>query len=361
MQVGMATIFQNPFERRTDREVYTEELRLANLAEPLGFDSIWGVEHHFTDYTMCPDVTQFLTYMAGKTEHVKLGSMVIVLPWHDPVRVAEQVSMLDHISGGRMILGLGRGIGRVEFEGFRIPMEESRGRFIESAELLIEGLERGYLEYQGEHFSIPRKDIRPRPFKSFKGRTYAAAVSPESLPIMAKLGIGILIIPQKPWELVEQDLAVYNQVYREVNAAAPPQTVCAGWVFCDEDESRARELAERYIGGYWDSVLRHYEFAGDHLKQTRGYEYYGAFAERLKGNGDGAKASIEFFMNLQIWGTPEQCAEKIADRVRRTNAGTFTGVFSYAGMPWDEAERNLRLFAGQVLPRVKELDAVTVR
>ena len=67
MHVGMATVFQNPKKSRTDLEVYRNELRLADLAEPLGFESIWGVEHHFTDYTMCPDVLQFLTYMAGRT------------------------------------------------------------------------------------------------------------------------------------------------------------------------------------------------------------------------------------------------------------------------------------------------------
>ena len=67
MHVGMAAVFQNPGKARTDREVYRNELRLADLAEPLGFESIWGVEHHFTDYTMCPDVLQFLTYMAGST------------------------------------------------------------------------------------------------------------------------------------------------------------------------------------------------------------------------------------------------------------------------------------------------------
>ena len=93
MQLGFAAIFQNPENSTTDGEVYRNELRLANLAEPLGFDSIWGVEHHFTDYTMCPDVLQFLTYMAGRTTRVKLGSMVVVLPWHDPIRVAELESI----------------------------------------------------------------------------------------------------------------------------------------------------------------------------------------------------------------------------------------------------------------------------
>ena len=143
MHLGMAAIFQNPENQVTDGEVYANELRLAALAEPLGFDSVWGVEHHFTDYTMCPDVLQFLTYMAGRTQRIRLGSMVVVLPWHDPVRVAEQVSMLDHISEGRLILGLGRGAGRIEFEGFGIDMGESRERFVEAAEIVLTGLEQG--------------------------------------------------------------------------------------------------------------------------------------------------------------------------------------------------------------------------
>ncbi|MBT5203683.1 MAG: LLM class flavin-dependent oxidoreductase, partial [Gammaproteobacteria bacterium] len=120
MHIGFAPVFQNLGKNRTDLEVYQEELAMARRAEPMGFDSVWSVEHHFTDYTMVPDVTQFLSYMAGCTERVQLGSMVIVLPWHDPVRVAEEIAMLDNLSNGRMILGIGRGLGRVEFDGFRV-------------------------------------------------------------------------------------------------------------------------------------------------------------------------------------------------------------------------------------------------
>ena len=77
MHVGMSVIFQGQGEGRTDRNVYRNELRLGDLAEPLGFESIWGVEHHFTDYTMCPDVVQFLSYMAGHSKTLKLGTMVM--------------------------------------------------------------------------------------------------------------------------------------------------------------------------------------------------------------------------------------------------------------------------------------------
>jgi len=202
MHVGMASVFQNPNKGRADREVYRNELRLADLAEPLGYESVWGVEHHFTDYTSAPTCCKFLTYVAGRTQRAQLGSMVVVLPWHDPMRVAEEVAMLDNISDGRLILGLGRGAGKVEFDGFRLPMDESRQRFVESAEMLLKGLESGWCEYDGTFVKQPRAAIRPAPFKSFRGRTYAAAVSPESLPIMARLGVGILIIPQKPWHEV---------------------------------------------------------------------------------------------------------------------------------------------------------------
>jgi alkanesulfonate monooxygenase SsuD/methylene tetrahydromethanopterin reductase-like flavin-dependent oxidoreductase (luciferase family) len=353
MHVGMATIFQNPGRRRTDRDVYREELRLADLAEPLGFDSIWSVEHHFTDYTMCPDVLQFLTYMAGRTRRVSLGSMVVVLPWHDPLRVAEEVSMLDAISDGRLILGLGRGAGKVEFDGFRLSMDESRDRFVESAQMLLRGLETGVVEFDGRYVKQPKKAIRPAPFKTFRGRTYAAAVSPESVPIMAELGVGMLIIPQKPWGEVAKELAAYREVYRRVNCMDAPPPICAGWTFCDPDPDRAREMARRYVGGYFESVLEHYQFAGEHLKTMKGYEYYGKFSEKIATYG--AHGVIDFFVDLQVAGTPEQCYEKILDIRRRVGNDHFVGVFSYAGMPYDEAERNLRLFARDVVPELQKL------
>jgi alkanesulfonate monooxygenase SsuD/methylene tetrahydromethanopterin reductase-like flavin-dependent oxidoreductase (luciferase family) len=355
MHVGMAAIFQNPEQARSDREVWRDDLRLALMAESLGFESLWGVEHHFTDYTMCPDVLQYLTFLAGATENVQLGSMVVVLPWHNPMRVAEQIAVLDHVSNGRFVLGLGRGLGRVEFDGFGVSMDTSRERFTESAEMILTGLERGYCEYDGKIIKQVRRDIRPKPFKSFKGRSYAAAVSPESGPVIAKLGLGMLIIPQKPWEAVTEELRNYNAVYQEVNGVAPPPSVCAGWVFCDENAGRAEELARKYIGGYWHTVLKHYELRGDHLAKTKGYESYGRMQELASAPG-GADAMIDFFLGLQVWGTPERCYQTIVDTQKRIGSDRFVGVFSYAGMSAQESERNMRLFARTVLPELNKYE-----
>jgi len=357
MHVGMSVIFQNPGERIPDRQVYEQDLSLALQAEGLGFESVWSVEHHFTDYTMCPDVFQFLTYMAGATSKVQLGSMVCVLPWHDPLRVAEQVAMLDNLSGGRVILGMGRGTGKVEFDGFRTEMDSARLRFKESTELVLGALENGYAEYHGEVIDQPRVDIRPRPFKSFRGRAYAAAVSPDSARIMAEMGVGILIVPQKPWKAVRRELQDYRDVYREANGSEPPPPMVAGWTFVDESADRAETKAREFIGGYWDSIIEHYEFDQPHLKDIPGYEHHGLMYDRLTAPG-GMEAMTDFFVDLQIWGTPGQVTEKIVNLQDETYMDGYMGVFSYAGMPIEEADRSMKLFARTVMPELQALAPV---
>ncbi len=114
----------------SDSQVYDDELALGVQVEPLGFDSIWTVEHHFTPYTMIPNPFQLLTYFAAKTSRVDMGTMVVVLPWHDPIRVVEEASMLDNLLQGRRLrLGVGRGAAKLEFDGLGIEMDTSASDF----------------------------------------------------------------------------------------------------------------------------------------------------------------------------------------------------------------------------------------
>jgi len=352
MHVGYGAVFQNPNNQMSDRDVWKNEIRLAEMAEPLGFDSVWGVEHHFDDYTMCPDVVQFLTYMAGRTKTAKLGSMVVVLPWHDPIRVAEQISMLDHVSNGRMIFGMGRGLARIEYEGFRLDMNEGRNLFVEHAELIMKALETGIME-GGRMIRQPAREVRPFPFKSFKGRTYAAAVSPESMPIMAKLGVGLLVIPQKPWDAVKADFEVYHRVWKEVNGATPPpKPLSGGFVFVDENKDRAEEQAMKWLSGNYKTVIKHYEMTSEKFGTAKSYESYRAVNKFIAKHGiDGAAND---FAQLMPWGIPDMVLEKLSFIKKTIDAHGFMLNFSYGGMPYDEAERNLKCFAKTVLPEVKK-------
>ena len=169
---------------------------------------------------------------------------------------------------------------------------------------------------------------------------------------MARLGVGILIVPQKPWDSVEKELAAYRETYHAVNGAAAPETILAGWTYCDEDAGRAEEMARKYIGGYYRTVVEHYELAGDHMKRTKGYEAYVAVQEGVQKSQDDME---EFFMSIQVWGTPEMCLEKIRNFTGRVQAGAFNGVFSFAGMPFEAAEQSMRLFAREVMPEVRKL------
>src|SRR5437660_3504965 len=181
-------------EGRSDASVFAEHLTLGDLAEPLGFDSIFALEHHFTGYAMSPAPTQLLAYFAGRTKRIQLGTAVIVLPWHDPVRVAEQIALLDIMCGGRCLFGFGRGAASTEYEGFRIPMGEARPRFVEAAEIVVKALSQESFEHQGQFFQIPRMSIRPRPISNPERRFYASSVSPESAEVIAKLGFGMPMI-----------------------------------------------------------------------------------------------------------------------------------------------------------------------
>ncbi len=358
MHVGMTTFFQNLTGQHTDREVYQHELSMADMAEPLGFQSIWTAEHHFDDYTMCPNPLQFLTYMAGRTEHAGLGSMVMVLPWHDPVRVAEEIAVLDHVSDGRAIIGVGRGLGRIEFEGFRVKMGESRERFIEYAEAVLQGLETGEIEYDGKFYQQPKIRIKPAPFKSFNGRFYASAVSPESSRIMARLGIGVMIIAQKPWDKTMAELNAYREIYAEMHdGAAAPKPLLVSFIACHEDEEVANDMHKQYIRRYSRSALDHYEFHNEGLADIKGYEYYGGLSKNI--NKHGIDSFVDFLADLQVWGTPDQVTERLIDYQRMTDSAGLICAFSYGGMPFDMAKQNMRTFAEKVMPRIKNISVDT--
>ena len=109
MRAGLLAIFHNCKGHRSDTDVYDSVMRLLERGEPLGYDFLLATEHHFTNYSMCPDNTNILSYLAAKTTHIQLGTGAIIVPWNDPLRCASKMLMLDQLSQGRAILGVGRG------------------------------------------------------------------------------------------------------------------------------------------------------------------------------------------------------------------------------------------------------------
>lgn len=361
MHVGTTVIFQNPAGNQgdpaLDAGVYETEYALADRAETLGFDSLWSVEHHLNGYAMCPDPLKFLMYFAGRTKTIRLGTMVVVMPWHDPIRVCEDASVLDHVSGGRTILGVGRGVAKTEFDAFRVDQNNSRALLVEGIEAVKMGLEHGMIDYQGSVIQQPPALIRPKPRYSFRDRIYGSAQSPETYELFGKLGIGLLFIPgQKSWDDIATDLHVYRDTYEKTHGEAAPAPIFACWTFVDEDADRARELGYKYIRGYVDSALAHYDVGGAHMRDIKGMESYVRAQEKARAAGITADQSSDYFVANHVYGTPDQCIEQISTIREKLGAGAFLGIFNYAGMPVEEARRNQALFAAKVMPRLKAIE-----
>lgn len=350
MNVGVQMVFQSYGYGPdvSDGQVVEEEVRLGVLADQLGFDSLWPVEHHFDDYSFCPDNTVFLAHMAARTRDIRLGTGAVILPWNDPLRVAEKISLLDHLAGGRVLFGVGRGLARSEYAGFGIGMDESRDRFDEAARLVLDALETGWIAGDGPYYPQARMPIRPAPARSFRDRLYCVAMSPDSVLAAGDLGARMVTFSQRPWDDQAAAIATYRERFEAAHGRPPAPPVTCDFLYCDSDPRRAEDKAREHIAGYLTSVVEHYELASDHFKEARGYESYGSAVDALRAIG--LERMCETYLDVQAWGTPEQVLERL--RARREIIGDFDLVacFRYAGLPLEDAERSMRTFASEVLP-----------
>ncbi|MGV0795231.1 LLM class flavin-dependent oxidoreductase [Mycolicibacterium sp. XJ1819] len=354
MHTGLSLIFQNVDDDVTDAAVYKHELELAARAEDAGFDSVWTPEHHFTSYQLTPNVPQFLAWLAAKTSRIRLGTMVSVLPWQDPIRTAESFVLLDHLSGGRAVLGIGRGLAPTEFEGFRLDMGESRRRFSEYAEAIMNGLDSGFMEFRGELYQQPRVELRPRPYAPYRGRTFASAISPQSIDLMAKLGVGLMVIAQKPWETVEAEMANYRARYLEMNGEEAPKPILCVFVGVAPTEGEAQHLRDVYLQRYAKSTVEHYQFDNIGFAEIEGYEYYAGLSRNIEKHG--LDRFCSFLADLQVWGTPDQVVERLLGYVDRLDAGAVVLCPAHGNMPTEVSSANYDLLTRLVLPELKAYD-----
>lgn len=353
LHIGVNLGFGNLHADLSDEQMYAGELRLAELADRLEFDSLWAVEHHFDDYAMCPDNVVLLAYLAARTKRVRLGTGAVILPWNDPLRVAEKMIMLDILSGGRAIFGMGRGLSRLEYAPFGIPMGESRARFDEASAMIVAALETGYIEGDGAYYPQARTRLRPGPRASFRDRLYCVAGSPDSVVSCVRLRASLMSIVVRPVQDLMPVFDSYRDQYRQMHGSEAPPISLNVNMYCHQDAEVARERAQRHIAAFFASNVRHYEMASAHFAQTAGYERYAEQAEALREAG--LDKASEAFAASGLWGTPEQIISKL--RAIRDVLGRFELIVlpSFGGMPYEHAEASLRLFAREVMPAARRL------
>jgi len=352
MQIGYMMFLSNLQEKMPDDEMIRNELRIAEMAEEIGYDVIWCPEHHFEDYSMAVDSHQILSYLAARTEKIKLGSACIVLPWWtQPARVVGRITTMDAMTNGRYVVGFARGLARKEFEVFGIPMDESRGRFDEMAAMIVKGLETGYVEGDGPYFPTPRTQIRPLPSVPLKDRLYSVAMSPDSARQIAIHDTRMMTFVQFEIEKHLPNIEIFRTEYRKNHGkeAAPPLLI--DFSYCNDDAGKAEAMMRKYMAANYLSLLKHYEFMEDYHKELKGYEAYGEAAKFL--NSLGLEQAVADYTAQQAWGTPQQILDKLEKR--RSIIGDFewNSITSFAGLPFDEVERSIRLIGSKVIPELR--------
>lgn len=355
MELGMVQVLASfGLPGITDQQVYDEEVRQAVLADELGFDHLWAVEHHFEDYSFCPDNFVYLAHIAALTRRIRLATGAVILPWNiQPLRVAEKAALLDTLSGGRLILGLGRGLSRREFNQFGIAMDEARDRFDEMAPMILEALETGVMEeHHGRYFDQPRAPLRPKPFKSFRDRTAQVAMSSDSIQVAARLGAQMMSFFYKPEEAHKAEFDTYRAAFKQQHGRTPKPPLLALMTVCDSDAARARENAERHCAMYFHSIVHHYEMLSEHFAKTKGYAEYGAGAEAMRAAG--LEEVVRAYVDAQLWGTPDQILRKLEARRATMGDVGFLSCFRFGASPFEVSERSMRLFAAEVLPVARE-------
>jgi alkanesulfonate monooxygenase SsuD/methylene tetrahydromethanopterin reductase-like flavin-dependent oxidoreductase (luciferase family) len=378
MRFGMAFIYQNytDWERFlaleqgaapeeigemeiSDARILQEQMALSDLVEPLGYDTLWVFEQHAAPYIMIPDPHQLLSYVAARTKRIDVGSQIAVLTWHNPFRVAEQISMLQHHLQGRYyFMGVGRGLARRNFDAMNVDIDESRERFTEVLDIVTLALTQERFSFEGEFYSYKNASVRPRPLDPrVVTDAWGAWTSERSLREFAARGLLPLMNPNKTVEAYLSDLALFKAVREEHGHSSARGVIYQVPLYCSEDAANEQHLIRQWVSEYIDSALKMYELGTDNFAPGKSYAEY-----RTKGShfGDGSYADALQTLTTKwlrdgIFGTPQECAEKVAAHRNAMDPSELALLTGFGTMPMEAAEKSMHLFAEQVMPRFDDI------
>ena len=335
-------------------EVIHREIEQMVWTEELGFDSIWLTEHHFIEYGLSVSPAVLAAAAAMRTRRVRIGLAAAILPFHDPVRLAEELAMVDVLSGGRLDVGVGRGNRPVEFEGYRVPQIENRERFDEALEILVRAWTRERFSYEGRHHTIPEVRVIPKPLQQPHPPLYVVCTSPDTIEATALRGLPMLNSwlrgPIDP--LVAQRDAYVKACQKAGRSEAELASLLGRWGVSRHIHvapTDAEALVEAKDAEMWyQEALRRFlipeRIDRVHPLLQPGFR---AMEARL--------ATItweQLVAETVAFGSPDTVAGKI-DELRRLGVGEVLCWMNFGGLPQERVRRSMELFAREVMPRFR--------
>ncbi|MDE2745654.1 MAG: LLM class flavin-dependent oxidoreductase [Chloroflexota bacterium] len=341
MDCGTFLLLQSP-SAQDHAEVFARATEMAQVADRLGFDSIWCAEHHFSTYGYLSRPLMFSMHLAAHTERIRVGSAVVVLPLHHPLVVAEEIATADLLSGGRLDVGLGRGYQKYEFERLGHTLDESRERFDESVDILLKAFEGKPFAHEGKHYCFDETSIFPMPVQQPHPPFWMVGQSPESIVATAKRGFNLISggfgIPIERLAEFRQefDRAIPDQAQRNSIRVSTQRPV-----YVTHDESELPEIVEQ---ARWNMRVTL------SLRQGLARVDHG----RAVAIPFDKEPSVDDLLDRYfVVGTPDTCIAKIRQLREVMGIDHFNANFWFGDLSQQQILNSMNLFAEEVLPLMK--------
>jgi len=329
-----------------ESQLYDEMLEQVELSESLGFDGAWFAEHHLADYSVMPSPNLVIAALARRTKRLRLGALVNVLPLHQPLRFAEEIAMLDVLTGGRLDVGIGRGVPK-DYTQYGLGQDTVQDRFIEAADILVGTLSQEHFTYESEYWSYRDVTVRPRPIQQPHPPIFYGA-STASLPMIVSRGWHLAQLRGALEDLVPR-FELFRQLRQEAGLPADEgRAMVIRPIFVTDTDQEAWDQVTPAILRFWQ-VARDNHISDDDLRP----EDLPTITARTNGFKGGATLEDMDRMSMVLVGSPSTVARKVIDIARTAAPTTLIGEFSISTLAHSQVCRSLELFSREVMPRVQ--------
>lgn len=348
MKFGLFYLFSD-FGNITQQRLFDEVFEEIELGEELGFESVWLPEHHFAIYGMLGNPLLLAAAVAQRTKRMKIGTAVMVLPFQHPLRLAEDVAMVDALSGGRLLLGVGRGYQPPEFHGFGVRQDESSEMFEESLGIVKRALTGKKFSCKGKYWNIEEPvEIFPKPLQKPHPPLYMASVSGHSLDVAARHNMSLLRSPQfSDLDNVAAAFDEYTNLMRHYghDPAKLDQPVSLRVYVAPTDEEAKAET--KHAVWFYHLLATLLPGAPGRGAIPKGYDKY------PRDPGALAKLTIEdVWERGTAFGSPERVTEILKRYMRKLGARNLIIQMRIGGLEHDKVVRSMKLFAEKVMPEL---------
>jgi natural product biosynthesis luciferase-like monooxygenase protein len=348
MKFGLLTLSDHYAEDRSEEQYYNDFFDEVTYAEELGFDTMWIGEHHFCRY-ICPSPQIVAAAVAHRTKKLRIGTAIVLLPHHDPLRLAEDYAMVDLLSGGRLDFGVGRGFIKAIYDGFNQSMDESRERFTEALEIIERAWTQTTFSYEGKFHTVRNVTMLPRPLQKPAPPIYmAAAVSPESFVTAGKKGHSLMLAPfTQPLSTLKANVQLYRQTLVAAGHSLQNVEIVAGYhSFVDDTPAEARRKWEAHY-------MRYLRFVGTLVAPPE--EMPGEQYEAWRRTGEMFKhVTFEQMYPTQVLcGDPAQCVDRVGLLREELGMTHFWVYMDLGGLDKRELFRSMERFATKVIPQCR--------